>query len=337
MNLHRANIVTTLLFTLLNAGLKAQVNQDGYTDCHVHLQDSATVQLGYRMLKAFGQTPTKTDSLVLDADTIIERLNRAKFKKAWILSNAYWFGSPFTPVENEYEAVKKQNDWIAEQAARYPERLTAFMSVNPLQPYALKEIQRCADSNHFAGLKLHFANSKVNLFDKDQVAQLQKVFALANKNHLLLLVHFRNEKTWNGKANAEILLKQLVPFAKETKIIMAHMSGWGKYDKPTDDALSVLAAYMHTTGPGSKHLYFDLSAVLSPRVNEEHQPASKESWDPVAALHRRTRQIGADHILFGTDWPLIDIDPYIRLLDSTLGTSFVQGILKNKITAYSVE
>src|SRR5262245_17706165 len=106
---------------LFSISLQAQENQNDYTDYHVHIQDSATVQLGFRMLKAFNEVPKKVDSLVLNADTVIEKLNRAKFKKAWIISNAYWFGSPFTPIENEYQEVKKQNDWTAEQAARYPE------------------------------------------------------------------------------------------------------------------------------------------------------------------------------------------------------------------------
>lgn len=331
MNWLRINTIVALLFMLVNNSLKAQVNNRDYIDYHVHLQDSTTVQLGYRMLKAFGQTPTRMDSLVLDADTIINRLNRAKFKKAWILSNAYWYGSPILTVENEYEEVKKQNDWIAEQAARYPERLTALMSVNPLKPYALKEIQRCIASKHFKGLKLHFANSKVNLFDKAQLAQLQKVFALANKNRLLLFVHFRNASDWNGKTNAEILVKHLLPFAKQTKVILAHMSGWGSFDKPTDDALNVMIASMQKNGSNSSNLYFDLSAVLPIDVNEEHQSAkSKENWNPTEALNKRIKQIGVAHILFGTDWPLIEIESYIKLLDSTLEPSTVQKILKNK-------
>ena len=332
MNWYRINTIVALFLMLLNNSLKAQIAYRDYIDYHVHLQDSATVQLGYRMLKAFGQTPTKMDSLVLDADTIIARLNRAKFKKAWILSNAYWFGSPILTVDNEYDEVKKQNDWTAEQVARYPERLTAFMSVNPLKPYALKEIQRCLDSKHFAGIKLHLANSKVNLFDKAQLEQLQKVFTLANKNRLLLLIHFRNGSDWNGKTNAEILVKHLLPLTKQSKVVLAHMSGWGDYDKPTDDALNVINAYIHKTGSGNKNLYFDLSAVLPIEVVKEHQSAKgKESWEALPALKKRIKQIGVEHILFGTDWPLIDMEDYIKILDSTLDPSTVQKILKNEV------
>lgn len=55
--------------------------------------------------------------------------------------------------------------------------------------------------------------------------------------------------------------------------------------------------------------------------------------DSLAALKRRIARIGVDRILFGTDWPLIDIDPYIGLLNDSLGRSTVQQILDNKVKA----
>ncbi|MGC4038243.1 MAG: TatD family hydrolase [Chitinophagaceae bacterium] len=333
MNYYLRNIIIALLLLTINSKVKAQDGQQNdYTDYHVHLQDSATVQLGYRMLKAIGQTPTKVDSIVFDADTIIERLDKAKFKSAWILSNAYWFGSPLTPIDNEYEQVKQENDWTAEQAARYPDRLHAFMSVNPLKPYTLKEIQRCIDSKRFTGLKLHFANSKINLFDKSQVAQLKKVFALANKNRLPMLIHFRSGQKWDGIANTTILLNQLMPLARDTKVVIAHMAGWGGYDKPMHAALALFVEYIHQNNSYSKNLYLEVSAVLPLTLNEDYKPAkNKSDWDPIIALNKRINQIGASHILFGTDWPLIDIDPYIGLLNKAFGESVVQQILRNRI------
>ncbi|GAO41393.1 hypothetical protein FPE01S_01_04050 [Flavihumibacter petaseus NBRC 106054] len=275
------------------------------------------------------------DSLVFDADTIIGRLNKAKFQSAWILSNAYWFGSPLTPIENEYEAVRKQNDWTAEQVARYPGRLSAFMSVNPLKPYALEEIQRCADTKRFTGLKLHFANSKVNLFDKAQVVQLQKVFAQADKNHLVMLIHFRSGKQWDGAANARVFLDKLLPFAKTTPVVVAHMAGWGGYDKTTDAALERFAEYFQLKNDYTKNLYLEVSAVLPIDSAGNTNPGkSKSAWYPAAALNKRIQEIGTQHILFGTDWPMIDIDLYIEVLNKTLGATVVQQILNNQVTGF---
>lgn len=328
MSNYTTRAIILLALIAFTGNIHAQVKRTGYTDYHVHLQDSATVILGYRMLKAIGQAPTKIDSLVLDADTIIHRLNKAGFYGAWILSNAYWFGSPLTPLDNEYEQVKKQNDWTAEQAERYPGRLKAFVSVNPLKPYALQEIQRCADSKRFYGLKLHFANSRIDLTDTAQVKQLQKVFALAGKNHLAMLVHFRSGQVWDGAANTQVLLEQLMPYAKNTKVVIAHMAGWGGYDKPMDTALALIASYMHN----HKNLYMEISATLPLTLNEDYKPAqNKMGWDPITALKKRIVQISTAHILFGTDWPLIDIGQYISLLKEALGKTTVKQILENKI------
>jgi predicted TIM-barrel fold metal-dependent hydrolase len=316
----------------LHVALKAQVKQNGYTDYHVHLQDSATIQLDYRMLKAIHEEPVKMDSVYLDADTAIQRLNKANFQYAWILSNAYLFGSPIIPVENEYEEVKKQNDWIAAQAARYPNRLKAFMSINPIKPYALQEIERCAQHKGFTGIKMHFRNSEINLLDTAQVKQLQKVFAAANKYHLLMLVHFRSSVKWDGIANTEILLKQLMPFAKDTKVVIAHMAGSGGYDISTDNTLKLIAAYLHDNNAHHKNLYVEMSAVFPLSLNDEYDSTkTNTNWNAVAALKKRINEIGIDHVLFGTDFPLIDMDDYVASLNKELGTSLVQQVLKSKV------
>ncbi|WP_413670381.1 amidohydrolase family protein [Mucilaginibacter sp. Mucisp86] len=331
MKFHLPRAIAFIFFFTLTGKLKAQVKPNYYTDYHVHLQDSATVQLGYRMMKAFHLKATRMDSLCFDADTIIKRLDRAKFYSAWIISNAYWFGSPATPVENEYEEVKKQNNWIVVQAERYPDRLKAFMSVNPLKPYAIGEIERCAGSKRFTGLKLHFANSKINLFDKAQVKQLQNVFAVANKYHLLLLVHFRDGQKWDGAANTEILLKQILPFAGNTKMVIAHMAGWGGYDRQTDKALSLIAAYLHSGK--TPHLYLDVSAVFP--LGSDKDPVKpikgRVAWAPLTALKKQIEKIGTDHIVFGTDWPLTDIDTYIKILNESLGKQTTQQILNTRV------
>src|ERR1043165_2808035 len=88
-----------------------------------------------------------------NVDALIKNLDAAGIQRAAVLSAAYWFGSPFHPnVENELAKVRAENDWNADQAARYPGRLIAFMSVNPLKDYALAELERCAKSGRFKGV-----------------------------------------------------------------------------------------------------------------------------------------------------------------------------------------
>lgn len=92
------------------------------------------------------------------------------------------YGDPNRPpVENEYDRVKAENNWTSEQAARFPDRLRAFCSVNPLKEYALEEIARCAKDRRLRiGVTMHFGNSDVDLANAQHVARMREVFGAAN-------------------------------------------------------------------------------------------------------------------------------------------------------------
>ncbi|HEX6791749.1 MAG TPA: amidohydrolase, partial [Candidatus Krumholzibacteria bacterium] len=84
------------------------------------------------------------DSPGVSARDLIALLDSAGVRSALVLSVAYtWGKASRAPVENEYEHVKAENDWTAQQVAQYPDRLRAFCSINPLKSYALEELARC--------------------------------------------------------------------------------------------------------------------------------------------------------------------------------------------------
>src|SRR6185437_5480144 len=98
-------------------------------DLHQHLFGPGTHQLN-------------PDLPQVTARELIAYLDSAGIRRALLLSIAYQFSNPNRPpVANEYERVKAENDWTADQAALYPDRLRAFCSVNPLKDYALQEIE----------------------------------------------------------------------------------------------------------------------------------------------------------------------------------------------------
>ncbi|CAN5855072.1 hypothetical protein BH24ACI4_BH24ACI4_00890 [soil metagenome] len=99
----------------------------------------------------------------ITVDDLISLLDAAGIRRAAVLSVAYLLGDPAAARADEYERVKAENDWTSGQVARFPDRLVGFCSVNPLKEYALDELSRCAkDPRLRRGLKLHFANSKVD-------------------------------------------------------------------------------------------------------------------------------------------------------------------------------
>src|SRR5690242_18253637 len=123
----------------------------------------------------------------LPAREVLALLDAAGIRRALLLSVAYMYGSPARSVADEYARVRAENDWTGAQAAAYPDRLRAFGSFNPLKDYALEELARCARHPQLGpGLKLHFGNSDVQLDQPAHVAQLQRVFGVANAQGLAI-------------------------------------------------------------------------------------------------------------------------------------------------------
>ena len=127
----------------------------------------------------------------ISARDVIALLDSAGIRRALVLSVAYtWSKASRAQVEDEYEHVKAENDWTAQQVAQYPDRLRAFCSINPLKPYAMVELARCSRNPqlHF-GLKLHFGNSDVDLDNPVNVKQVRKVFRSASRYQMAIVVN----------------------------------------------------------------------------------------------------------------------------------------------------
>ncbi|HEX6865078.1 MAG TPA: hypothetical protein VF414_19765, partial [Thermoanaerobaculia bacterium] len=141
------------------------------------LEDGSTRYFGHVLLslekeadgawRIAAETPTFPGPRVgtpILADQLVATLDEAGIRRAAVLSVAYWFGNPNTPMEgDEYARVRAENDWTAQQAARFPDRLVAFCGFNPLKDYAVQEIDRCAKLPQVKGLKMQFGNSRVDV------------------------------------------------------------------------------------------------------------------------------------------------------------------------------
>ena len=76
------------------------------------------------------------------AEQLIRILDSAGVRRAVVPSNTYYFGvGPSGSVPDEYNKVRAENDWTAQQVAQFPARLVAFCSFNPLRDYALSELE----------------------------------------------------------------------------------------------------------------------------------------------------------------------------------------------------
>jgi predicted TIM-barrel fold metal-dependent hydrolase/ketosteroid isomerase-like protein len=225
----------------------------------------------------------------LAADKLVALLDEAGIRRAAVLSLAYWYGSPLgKPVEDEYARVKAANDWTAAQVARFPDRLVAFCSLNPLKDYAIQELDRCAGDLRVKGLKLHFGNSGVDVRNPEHVEKLRRVFAEANRLRVAIVAHLWTLDKIYGRQDAEIFLNRILPAAPDVPVQIAHMAGGGP--GWTDPALAVYADAISAGDPRTRNLYFDVATVADGQTGENEK-----------LLASRIRQIGLRRILYGSD------------------------------------
>jgi uncharacterized protein (TIGR02246 family) len=248
-------------------------------------------------IRANRPAPTSTSGAPFTAVQLIEQLDSARIQRALVLSVAYWFGSTLMPgaeklqVADEYAKVRAENDWVASEAAKYPKRLIAYCSFHPLKSYALEEVERCGKNPGIRGIKLHLANSGVDLRKPDDVQQLRRVFRAANEQRLAIVIHMRPRRRPYGREDAEIFLREVLPEAPNVPIQIAHLAGWGGYDDEADQAAGVFADAVARKDPATKNLYFDITTIVFPGT-----PA-----DDRRRIAQRIRQLGVRRVVYGSD------------------------------------
>lgn len=223
----------------------------------------------------------------LDAQRLVAMLDAAHIKRAVVLSVGYWFDSPGRPLVRSAEAMQAENTWTAEQAARFPDRLIAFCSLNPASDAAAVVMRQCTTDKRFKGLKLHFANSRVDLLNPDHVRRVREVFAAANRARLPIVVHARTGDNY-GAQQARVFVEQLLPAAPDIPVQIAHLWGGANFSA---DALAVYAEAVAARRRATRNLYFD--------VTDTALVANTPELAQVVA--DRIRQIGLNRILYGSD------------------------------------
>lgn len=234
------------------------------------------------------------------ADDLVKALDEAGIRRAVVLSGAFVFSSRLnpdagTPAEHRAKA-RAENDWIAQEVAKYPDRLVAFCGLDPLAAYALEEMERCAQRK-FRGIKLHFEESRVDLQDPEDVEQARRVFAAANRLGLAIVVHPQNNQS-HGRANARLLFDRVLTAAPDVPIQIAHLWGGSSFSAEANETLGAYAEMVQANHPAAKHLLFDMAEAPLMALQ-----TGEKSEKVLRIIATRIRQIGASRILFGSDGP----------------------------------
>jgi predicted TIM-barrel fold metal-dependent hydrolase len=295
--MHRIRLSSLLAATILGCAHSARQTPSNpeqvrppIVDHHQHFFSPALAALvnpnpvppGATLVESFG------------ADSLIAMLDSAGIQRALVLALGYSWGRPGRNVENEYEKVKAENDWVASEVARYPNRLRAFCSFNPLRDYALTELARCAAHPQLRnGLKLHIGNARADYHNAQHLARLREVFRAANERRMPIVIHMRASISAGfryGREEARIFFDSILPSAPDIPVQIAHLAGAGTFDATADSALSVFVEAIARKDSRTNNLWFDVTTV-----DRGLSPAGAQ------ILATRIRQLGIQRVLWGSD------------------------------------
>jgi len=202
-----------------------------------------------------------------------------------------------------HELCVETNDYILESVARYPKRLVGFCTVSSyVDEASLNEIERCAKRS-IRGVGELRPDTQSADFTRKEV--MEPFVGVLRKHNLILLTHASEPVghiyPGKGKATPDMLYPFIASFP-DLPIVCAHWGG----GLPFYDLMPEVREAM-------ENVYFDTAA--SPFL---YRP---EIYRQVSRL------VGADRILFGSDYPLM---PQGRLLDE-IDSAGLQEDEKNMI------
>ncbi len=185
------------------------------------------------------------------------------------------------------------NDFMLEAAAAHPARIVPFCVVNPLAGRAAgREVERCAALGARGVGELHPDTQGFDLADR---RALEPVMEVARAHDMPVLTHASEPvgHLYPGKGNQRP--ETLLAFARNfpgATIVMAHWGGGLPFYALMPEVRDALA-----------DVYFDTAAtpfLYDPRV-----------FETVAGL------VGADRILFGSDFPLLAQERVLKQLEGS--------------------
>ena len=193
---------------------------------------------------------------------------------------------------SSHELCVETNDYILESINRYPKRLVGFCAVQPRSlDLALKEIERCAKGGVRGVGEIRPDIQQLDFRDKD----VMKPFIEAiNKYHLILLTHSSepvgHQYQGKGAVTPEVLYSLISGFPDLT-LVCAHWGGGLPF-----------YALMPEVKKAMSNVFFDSAAspfLYSPQI-----------YNQVIQL------VGAEKILFGSDYPLLAPSRLLREIGS---------------------
>ncbi len=223
------------------------------------------------------------------------------------VDRAVVFGFPW----ESHELFKAHNDYISNAVNQYPEKLTGFGCFDPCSSEAVPETLRCL-KNGLSGIgELAFYQCGM---DHTILKNLDPIMKICRNWDVPVMIHTNEPVGHNYPGKTPNTLKQIYDLAKrfpENRIVLAHWGGgiffFSLLKKEVKDSL--------------QNIYYDTAA--SPFLYD------------LDIYRTAINIIGADKILFGSDWPLLSPERYFKEFKkaglSSLETEKICGVNAAKL------
>ncbi len=253
-------------------------------DCHTHVFPPQIKKKRSDYIDrdpGFAVLYSPKDAKLATADELIDSMDQEDIDIS-VIVNIGW---------TTHELCVETNDYILESIARYPKRLIGFGSMQPNSlEAAVAEIERCAQG----GIRgIGEIRPDMQLFDlNDEI--MAPIMETLKKHKLILMTHASEPVGHYYPGKGAITPEMLYPFIAsfpDLTIICAHWGGGLPF-----------YALMPEVKKAMKNVFFDTAA--SPYLY------SPEIYQQVIPL------VGADKILFGSDYPLLAPGRLIKEINS---------------------
>jgi uncharacterized protein len=278
-----------LLLTAAGAAYPSPQSSQWRADHHMHLASPELCRLVGECL------PSHDPPAVFAADAV-QALDEARVAKGVILSCAYLYGLPSLKIPQTSIAAwtRRENEFTANEVARYPDRLIGFLSVDPLSPSSIDEIRHWRGSRLLIGLKLHFTASAVNIRSAAHRRRLAEVIAAADDEGMPLVIHVGGGNF--GAADAALFIRDVLPAARQSWLQIAHAGGGLPAQGDNNlGVLTVFADHIVRGDPNTAHVLFDVAYV----------PLPEDTAADAARVTEQMRRIGLKRFLFGSDFNVL--------------------------------
>ncbi len=254
-------------------------------DFHTHIFSPRIKQNRDKYIKSdscFALLYSSPDARLATADELINNMDREGIDISVVL-NIGW---------GKNELCVETNDYILESVARYPQRLVGFGAVPPrLSQSALAEVERCARGGMRGIGEMRLETRPADLKESGKISPLIEKISELN---LILLVHSSEPVGHHYPGKGAITPDRLYPIITgfpDLTIVCAHWGGGLPF-----------YALMPEVKKAMANVFFDTAAspfLYRPQIYQQV-----------------TQLVGADKILFGSDYPLLAPSRLIKEIKS---------------------